>query len=189
MNAPDFIKLPPHSIEAEQSLIGGLLIGGESSWDRIADVVAEGDFYRDDHRRIFRHIGRMVQTGKTVEAAHQAATSPLNAKPQPTPAQIEAGTYSKGHVKLHGLDISIENPKGSIRRGTDPTGRAWETRLENNYGYIKRTLAKDGDHVDVFIGERPESTRAFVIDQVNPKTGKYDEANQSKAGVPEGEER
>lgn len=109
-------------------------------------------------------------------AAHQAATSPLNNKPQPTLAQIEAGTYAKGHIDLHGLPISIENPKGSIRRGTDASGRQWETKLENHYGYFKRSAAKDGDHVDVFIGERPESTRAFVIDQIDPKTGKYDEA-------------
>lgn len=109
------------------------------------------------------------------EAAHQAATSPLNDRPHPTPAQIEAGTYAKGHVDLHGLPISIENPKGSTRRGTDGSGRPWETTLENHYGYIKRTLAKDGDQIDVFIGERPELTRAFVIDQIDPKNGKYDE--------------
>jgi hypothetical protein len=109
-------------------------------------------------------------------AAHEAATSPLNGKPQPTPAQIEAGTYAKGHLDLHGLPISIENPKGSVRRGTDASGRTWETQMQHHYGYIKRSTARDGDHVDVFIGERPESTRVFVIDQVNPKTGKYDEA-------------
>lgn len=109
-------------------------------------------------------------------AAHDAAASPFNDRPQPTPAQIEAGNYSKGAVRLHGMDISIETPKGSIRRGTDSSGRAWETEMQHHYGYIRRSVAKDGDHVDVFIGEHPESTRAFVIDQVNPKTGKYDEA-------------
>jgi replicative DNA helicase len=67
MNAPDFIKLPPHSIEAEQSLIGGLLISGETAWDEIASIVTDVDFYRDDHRRIFRHIGRFVKTGKAVD--------------------------------------------------------------------------------------------------------------------------
>jgi replicative DNA helicase len=49
------LKLPPHSIEAEQSLIGGLLLDN-STWDRVGDQVNESDFYRDDHRRIFRHI-------------------------------------------------------------------------------------------------------------------------------------
>lgn len=51
------------------------------------------------------------------EAAHQAATSPLNDKPEPTDAQKEAGNYAKGHVRISGLDVSIENPKGSMRRG------------------------------------------------------------------------
>jgi replicative DNA helicase len=54
------LKLPPHSIEAEQSLLGGLLLDN-SAWDRIADQVAEADFYRDDHRRIFRHIAKLVE--------------------------------------------------------------------------------------------------------------------------------
>ncbi|MBK6639176.1 MAG: replicative DNA helicase [Rhodocyclaceae bacterium] len=60
------LKLPPHSVEAEQSLIGGLLLDN-SAWDRIADVVVEGDFYRDDHRRIFRHIGKLCQAAKPAD--------------------------------------------------------------------------------------------------------------------------
>ncbi|MBK9352049.1 MAG: replicative DNA helicase [Sulfuritalea sp.] len=67
MNAPDFIKLPPHSIEAEQSLIGGLLIAGEKAWDDIADLVSEAEFYRDDHRRIFRHVRLLAGAGKAVD--------------------------------------------------------------------------------------------------------------------------
>ena len=60
------LKLPPHSIEAEQSLIGGLLIDN-AAWDRIGDVVRETDFYRDDHRRIFRHIGKLIQNGRPAD--------------------------------------------------------------------------------------------------------------------------
>jgi hypothetical protein len=140
-------------------------------------------------------VGRSEKAGfiplrDTVDAAaHEAATSPLNDKPQPTPAQIEAGTYSKGHLDLHGLPIAIENPKGSIRRGTDANGRAWETEMRQHYGYIKRSTAKDGDHVDVFVGDRPESTRAFVIDQVDPKTGKYDEAKVILGALDEADAR
>lgn len=60
------LKLPPHSIEAEQSLIGGLLLDN-SAWDRIADIVTDADFYRDDHRRIFRHIHKLVEHGKPAD--------------------------------------------------------------------------------------------------------------------------
>ena len=60
------LRLPPHSIEAEQALIGGLLLDN-TGWDRIADAVSEGDFYRDDHRRIFRHIGKLCQMAKAAD--------------------------------------------------------------------------------------------------------------------------
>lgn len=60
------LKLPPHSIEAEQSLIGGLLLDN-SAWDRIADVVSEADFYRDDHRRIFAHIRRLIEVNRPAD--------------------------------------------------------------------------------------------------------------------------
>lgn len=65
MTTPD-LRLPPHSIEAEQSVIGGLLLDNRA-WDRIAGQVAEADFYRDEHRRIFRHIGRMLDRGQPAD--------------------------------------------------------------------------------------------------------------------------
>lgn len=113
------------------------------------------------------------------EAAHVAATSPHNDIPEPTQAQIEAGNYKKGRIRLHGLDISIENPAGSLRKGTDETGKAWETKLAHHYGYIKGTVGKDKDHVDVFIKPGIDQANAgdkvFVIDQKNLETGKFDE--------------
>lgn len=60
------LKLPPHSLEAEQSLLGGLLLDN-TAWDKIADLVSEIDFYRDDHRRVFRHIARLVELGKPAD--------------------------------------------------------------------------------------------------------------------------
>ncbi|MDD2850433.1 MAG: hypothetical protein PHY09_00845 [Desulfuromonadaceae bacterium] len=109
-------------------------------------------------------------------AAHEAATSPHNNIPEPTQAQIEAGNYKKGHVNLHGLNISIENPAGSLRKGVDETGRAWETELAHHYGYIKGVLGADKDHLDVFIGRDDQSGKVYVVDQVNTKTSAYDES-------------
>jgi len=60
------LKVPPHSIEAEQSVMGGLLIDN-SAFDKIADVVSESDFYRDDHRRIYRHISRLIEKSKPAD--------------------------------------------------------------------------------------------------------------------------
>lgn len=108
-------------------------------------------------------------------AAHAAASSPNNDLQAPTEAQIEAANYKKGHINLHGLDIAIENPQGSTRSGTDQSGTTWTSLLNHHYGYIKRTEGADGDAVDVFIGNRPDSHKVFVVDQKDPATGKFDE--------------
>jgi len=60
------LKVPPHSVEAEQSLLGGLLLDNQA-FDRIADLVSAEDFYRDDHRRLFRHISRLIEQGKPAD--------------------------------------------------------------------------------------------------------------------------
>ena len=93
----------------------------------------------------------------------------------PTEAQKEAGNYQKGHIKIDGLDITIENPKGSIRRGVEANGNAWEQVMNNTYGYIRGTEGVDGDHIDVFLSDDPTSGDVFIVDQVNPETGEFDE--------------
>jgi N12 class adenine-specific DNA methylase len=112
------------------------------------------------------------------DAAHEAATSPANDRPEPTPAQKEAGNYKKGHATIGGLDISIENPQGSARNGTDRTGKPWSIEMQHHYGYIKGTRGRDKDYVDVFVKPgTPEnySGMAYVIDQEDPETGRFDE--------------
>lgn len=94
---------------------------------------------------------------------------------EPTQAQKEAGNYKKDHVKWNGLDISIENRAGTERSGTDRDGKPWSVTMPAHYGYIKRTEGNDGDHVDIYIGDLPDSQRVFVVDQVNADTGKFDE--------------
>jgi Inorganic Pyrophosphatase len=102
-------------------------------------------------------------------AAREAATSQANDLPEPTGAQKEAGNYKKGHVRLNGLDISIENPAGSRRRPEWPP-------LKNHYGYFKGSVGADKDHVDVFMTERASDPDlpVFVVDQVN-RDGSFDE--------------
>ncbi len=60
------LRVPPHSIEAEQSLLGGLLLDNVA-FDRVADLVAADDFYRDDHRRIYRHVARLIEAGRPAD--------------------------------------------------------------------------------------------------------------------------
>lgn len=109
------------------------------------------------------------------EAAHQSATSPTNDIPQPTEAQKEAGNYTKGHASIHGLNVTIENPEGSTRSGVDRDGTPWETKMEHHYGYIKGTIGADKDHIDTFVGKNHASNAVFIVDQVHPDTGTFDE--------------
>ncbi|WP_429170156.1 LPD38 domain-containing protein [Aeromonas rivipollensis] len=118
---------------------------------------------------------RQLTTPATSEPVRQIEAARAEVAPEPTEAQREAGNYKKGHIKLQGLDIALENPKGSARSGTDQDGKAWHSTMAHDYGYIKRTLGADGDHVDVFIGDQPDSETVYVVDQVDPKTGKFDE--------------
>jgi hypothetical protein len=92
----------------------------------------------------------------------------------PSEAQIEAGNYKKGHVNIDGLDISIENPKGSIRSGVNQDGDKWSNIMPADYGYFKGTVGNDKDHIDVFMGDNLESDKVYVVDQVN-EDGSFDE--------------
>lgn len=92
----------------------------------------------------------------------------------PTEAQKEAGNYKKGHIKVDGFNVTIEQPKGSIRRGKDANGKEWESEMHNTYGYIRGTESVDGDHIDIFLSDNPTEGNVFVVDQVN-KDGSFDE--------------
>ena len=95
----------------------------------------------------------------------------------PTEAQKEAGNYKKGHVQVGTFDITIEQPEGSIRRGTDADGKKWESKMHNTYGYFRGTEGVDGDHIDVFLSNDIDGwngRKVFVVDQYNPD-GTFDE--------------
>src|ERR671937_2041262 len=67
------LRVPPHSIEAEQSLLGALLLDNQA-FDRVADLVGADDFYRDDHRRIWRHIARLIEHNRPADVVTVAET-------------------------------------------------------------------------------------------------------------------
>ena len=105
---------------------------------------------------------------KLIEAEKETNTSP-------TQAQIEAENYKKGKFRWNGMEISIENPRKSVRSGTSPDGAKWSIKMNNAYGYIKMTESEaDGDHIDVFIGDDLDSEIVFIVNQKN-KDGKFDE--------------
>ncbi len=113
----DAIKLPPHSIEAEQSVLGGLLLDN-SAWDRIADVVAESDFYRHDHRLIFRHIFRLLEGGRpadviTVSEALENSAELNNAGGLAYLAALAQNTPSAANIKRY---AEIVRDRGVMRK-------------------------------------------------------------------------
>ena len=112
MNAPqdpqiESLKVPPHSVEAEQSVLGGLLLDN-AAWDRIADFLSQGDFYRYDHRIIYEHIGRLIASTRPADVVtvYEAMTTSgkaddvgglayLNALAQNTPSAANIRRYAE----------------------------------------------------------------------------------------------
>lgn len=95
----------------------------------------------------------------------------------PTDGQKEAGNYKKGHVKVAGFNISIEQPRGSVRSGTDTNGKKWSVTMNNTYGYMTDNVGVDGDHLDVFLSNDIDSwdqQNVYVVDQYN-LDGTFDE--------------
>lgn len=111
----------------------------------------------------------------STQAAVKSASAEVETSP--TEAQKKAGNYKMGHVKVGAFDVTIENPKGSERSGTDANGKKWSVKMNNTYGYIRGTEGVDGDHIDVFLAEdmdKWDGKYVFVVDQYNPD-GSFDE--------------
>ena len=124
------------------------------------------------------------KTGKTSDLGATSSPEEIEAERKkvntnPTEGQKKAENYQQGHIRVDGYKITIENPKGSIRRGVtenpDGTKTPWENQMHNDYGKILGTEGTDGDHIDVFLSDNPTSGSVFIVDQVNPTTGKFDE--------------
>lgn len=107
---------------------------------------------------------------------------------KPSAAQIEAGNYPKAKRKFQGLDISIENPRGSIRSGVDAGGKKWSTAMQHDYGYIRGTLGVDGDHFDCLIGTSSAAPTAYVVTTKAPPDFQKDDEQKALLGFGSEEE-
>ncbi len=98
---------------------------------------------------------------------------------KPTEAQKKAGNYKKGHLSFGGYDFTVETPKGVTRSGKDEQGKPWSVTMHDTYGYILGKIGVDGDHIDMFINDAADldtfDGNVYVVDQVNPETGEFDE--------------
>ena len=101
---------------------------------------------------------RLVTEKEVRQAAKQA-------KKNPTGSEKKLGNYPKGHFRLRGLSISVENAKGSKRGEKDENGKDRSVKMPAAYGYINGTMGADDMQVDCYIGKHPESPLVWVIDQ------------------------
>ena len=137
-----------------------------------------GTYYEVDGKQ----FGDLQEVGRHLDGAEQPLsakikTASADVNTEPTEAQKEAGNYKKGHVQVGTFDITIEQPQGSVRKGTDADGKQWESKMHNTYGYFRGTEGVDGDHIDVFLSNDIDGwngRKVYVVDQYNPD-GTFDE--------------
>ena len=125
-----------------------------------------------DLQEVVRHLD-----GAEHPLSAKIKTASADVNTEPTEAQKEAGNYKKGHVQVGTFDITIEQPQGSVRKGTDANGKQWESKMHNTYGYFRGTEGVDGDHIDVFLSNDIDGwngRKVYVVDQYNPD-GTFDE--------------
>lgn len=100
---------------------------------------------------------------------------------EPSPEQAEADAYKKPRVEWQGLTIAIENPAGSVRRGTNRHGVSWEIRMRYDYGEVVGSMGVDGDPVDIYLGPYLDAPMVYVVHQ--RKVGRWDEYDEDKCMV------
>lgn len=120
-----------------------------------------------------------------LDRLHKALDVPTVQIHKPAPwgiseAQKRAGNYPKAHVRWNGLEIAIENPRGSVRTGVDPGGRPWVSSMPHDYGYILGTEGVDGDHFDVLLGPAPDWSDTVWVATTN-KPPAFDRGDEQKA--------
>lgn len=126
---------------------------------------------RKEGEDLFSYASRIAEAD---QAGRKRKAEEAKVNTTPTDGQKEAGNYKKGHIVVDGHNITIEQPKGSVRTGKDKDGKEWRSEMHHTYGYIRGTESVDGDHIDIFISDNPLNGNVFVVDQVN-KDGSFDE--------------
>ncbi|MCR9186805.1 MAG: replicative DNA helicase [Halieaceae bacterium] len=111
------IKMQPHSIEAEQSVLGGLLLSADG-WDAVAETVTADDFYRPDHRLIFRHIARLAEATQPIDVITVADRLTANGELDAAGglsylAELASNTPSASNIRAY---AEVVNERASLRK-------------------------------------------------------------------------
>jgi replicative DNA helicase len=188
------LKLPPHSVEAEQSLIGGLLLDN-SAWDRIADIVGEHDFYRDDHRRIFRRIHGLIEQGKPADVVTVFESIEKNNEVEQAGGlaylgEIANNTPSAANIRRY---AEIVHERAVLRRLVSVGDEIAASALNPAGKDVKQLLDQAEQRVFEIAESGAKSNQGFVA--IQPLLGQvvsriqelYDQDNPSSiTGVPSG---
>jgi site-specific DNA-cytosine methylase len=187
----------------EEGYGGGSSLGSDSSWRGVDEGNSQGEEVgngeasseseigegSDSGRKGRQETGSMEPSeGSAVRGSHlpqeasfgeRLKSAIAETETEPTEAQKKAGNYKKGHLSFGGYDYTVETPKGVIRSGKDEQGKPWSVTMHDTYGYILGKIGVDGDHIDMFINDAADldtfDGNVYVVDQVNPETGEFDE--------------
>lgn len=159
------------------------LIGSAQSYSDIKNYTLNNKVANVEQlmRDVERQEEEMMQDGAHSEASfgERLKSAIAETETEPTEAQKKAGNYKKGHLTFGGYDFTVETPKGVTRSGKDEQGKPWSVTMHDTYGYILGKIGVDGDHIDMFINDAADldafDGNVYVVDQVNPETGEFDE--------------
>jgi hypothetical protein len=158
-----------------------IIVDGTHKVIKVDSPDTKGDYTGSSYEYDGHTFGDLLDVVNYIDASSSLANAIAVAEKEtdttPTEKQKEAGNYKKGHVQVGTFNITIENPKGSVRSGIDTEGNKWETTMQNTYGYIRGTEGVDGDHIDVFLSDDIDGwngRKVFVVDQYN-EDGTFDE--------------
>ncbi len=188
------IKLPPHSLEAEQSLIGDILLDNQA-WERVADLANEADFYRDDHRRIYRHISRLIDLGKPADVVTVFESLEKNGEAEQAGglaylAEIANNTPSAANIRRY---AEIVRERAILRKlvavgdeiassALSPSGKDAKALLDEAESKVFEIAEAGARHASGFVSIQPILKQ--VVDRVQEL---YDRDNPSEVtGVPTG---
>ena len=141
----------------------------KAAYNSVAEFHEGTDSEEDVAKYSAEQIQKIIALPEKIKEAEQATNHDA------TPGQKEAGNYAKGKFAWHGLNIAVETAKGEDRTDKETNGEKWRVTMPATYGYVLGTVGADKDHVDVFMGDKPESQRVYVVNQTKPGSTEFDE--------------
>jgi replicative DNA helicase len=188
------LRVPPHSIEAEQSILGGLLLDNQA-WDRMGDLVTDGDFYRDEHRRIFRQIRNLLEKARPADVVTVAEALDAAGEGEQTGGlaylgELAANTPSAANIRRY---AEIVRERSILRRlvatadeiaadALNPLGRDAEILLDEAESKIFAIAESGAGHREGFVHINPLLTE--VVERIQEL---HDRDNPTDiTGVPTG---